>query len=129
MTESSILPPIGQPPVVPPPVSPPQTNVVPLVGLGFFITLAVIVPLLFFTQSSKKTTLPVVVISTPTPSVAFSAESFLLPTNTPNPTQMALTPLPAPTTLLKEQYDNPFDTKTQAVNPFGTVNPFDALAQ
>jgi len=129
MIENSVQPSAGQPPVISPPVSPPKTNMVPLVVFGFFITLVVMVPLLFFTQFPKKTPAPVIVSSTPTPSVAFSAESFLLPTNTPNPTQIALTPLPAPTTLLKEQYDNPFGTKTQAVNPFGTVNPFDTLAQ
>ena len=114
----------------------PRINIFVFVGLGFLITFLVLTPFLIFTQLPKKIPPPVIVSSTPTPSVAFSAASFLLPTNTLNPTQMALTPLPAPTTLLKERYDNPFSSKTQAVNPFGSsssssraVNPFDALAQ
>jgi len=137
MTEGTVQPLVEQSPVVPPLVSPAPINTLVLMGLGFLLTLLVAVPILFFTQVPKKNTVPIVISSTPTPSVAFSAESFLfLPTNTPNPTQMALTPLPAPTTLLKEQYDNPFDSKTQVVNPFGsssssssTINPFDTLAQ
>lgn len=136
MTESSVRPPEEQSPVVPSPVPPKSNNILPFVGLGFIITFVVMVPLLFFTQFPKKNQAPIVLSSTPTPSVAFSAASFLIPTNTPNPTQMALTPLPAPTTLLKEQYDNPFDSKTQVVNPFGNsnsgsdvTNPFDTFNQ
>ena len=136
MTENSVQPPTGLSPVAPSPTPSTQNNTLLLAGLGFLITLLVLVPLLVLTQLPKKPTLPVTVSPTLTPTVAFSAESFLLPANTPNPTQMALTPLPAPTTLLKEQYDNPFDSKTQVVNPFGsssssssTINPFDTLAQ
>lgn len=136
MIESDVRPPEEQSPIIPPPVSPTTNNTLPFVGLGFIITLAIMVPLLFFTQFPKKNQVPIIPSSTPTPSIAFSAASFLIPTNTPNPTQMALTPLPAPTTLLKEQYDNPFDSKTQVVNPFGSsssgsdvTNPFDTFNQ
>lgn len=136
MTENDIRLPEEQSPVIPLPVSPKPNNTLPFVGLGFIITLVVMVPLLFFTQFPKKNQAPIIPSSTPAPSIAFSAASFLIPTNTPNPTQMALTPLPAPTTLLKEQYDNPFDEKTQATNPFGSsssnssvINPFDTFNQ
>ncbi|MEK7079245.1 MAG: hypothetical protein AAB929_04200, partial [Patescibacteria group bacterium] len=82
MTEGTVQPPVEQPPVVPPLVSPAPTNTLVLMGLGFLLTLLVAAPILLFTQVPKKNTVPVVISSTPTPSVAFSAESFLLPTNT-----------------------------------------------
>lgn len=136
MIENHVQLPEEQPPVTPPPVSTRPNNTLLFVGLGFIITLMVMIPLLFFTQFPKKNPPSVATVtSTPTPSVAFSAASFLIPTNTPNPTQIALTPLPAPTTLIKEQYSNPFDSKTQAVNPFGSsgsgsnvINPFDTFS-
>ncbi|QQG44432.1 MAG: hypothetical protein HYW86_00755 [Candidatus Roizmanbacteria bacterium] len=47
-----------------------------------------------------------------------------------NTSSLSPTAVPTPTTLLKEEYKNPFEEKNQYQNPFETSeNPFDALSQ